>query len=154
LSEKLFFDPADWKYVLPQPVGTLSVQLFTPADQAVRDIMAFAGAFPRDAADTRVLQGFLSCGGSIIDNPSQVGGWPALAGGTAYTDADVDGMDDNWEKSRGISSAHADADGDGYTNLEEFLNELAGDQDFAGNFISRVGAGSGSLPPVNCNIIP
>lgn len=154
MSEKLFFDPADWKYVLPQPVGTLSVQLFSPAEQAVRDIMAFAGAFPRDAADKRVLQGFLNCGGSIIDNPSQVGGWPILAGGTAYIDADADGMDDNWEKSRGISSAHADADGDGYTNLEEFLNELAGDQDFAGNFISRVGAGSGTVPPVNCNIIP
>lgn len=154
LSEKLFFDPADWKYVLTQPIGTLSVQLFSPAEQAVRDITAFAGAFPRDAADKRVVQAFLTCGGSIIDSPSQVGGWPILAGGTPYIDGDADGMDDNWEKSRNISNANADADGDGYTNLEEFLNELAGDQDSAGNFINRVGVGNGTLPPVNCNIIP
>ena len=128
------------------------MQVFTPAEQAVRDIAAFAGAFPRDAADQRVLQDFLSCGGSIIDNPSQVGGWPALAGGTPYIDADTDGIDDNWEKSRNISSASADADGDGYTNLEEFLNELAGDQDAAGNMINRVGAGTGTVPAVNCGI--
>ena len=116
--------------------------------------MAFAGAFPRDSADRRVLQGFAACSGSIIDHPSQVGGWPLLAGGIAYTDADADGMDDAWEKSRNVTSGTADADGDGYTNLEEFLNELAGDQDIGGNFISRVGAGNGPIPPVNCNIIP
>lgn len=154
LDEKLFLDPADWRYVQTQPVGVISVQIFSPADQAVRDIMAFAGAFPRDSADRRVLQGFAACSGSIIDHPSQVGGWPLLASGIAYADSDADGMDDAWEKSRNVTSGTADADGDGYTNLEEFLNELAGDQDIGGNYISRVGAGNGPIPPVNCNIIP
>ncbi|MVZ98239.1 hypothetical protein EUU23_11090 [Sphingorhabdus sp. IMCC26285] len=153
-NEKMFFDPADWKYITTQPIGNLSVQLFSPAEQAVRDVTAFAGAFPRDAADARAVQGFLTCGGAIIDSPSQVGGWPVLATGIAYPDVDKDGMDDNWERSRNISSGSADADGDGYTNLEEFLNELAGDQDAAGNFINRVGAGIGTVPAVNCNIIP
>jgi hypothetical protein len=51
-----------------------------------------------------------------------------------------------------VSSGTADADGDGYTNLEEFLNELAGDQDSAGNLINRVGAGSGVVPAANCGI--
>jgi pectate lyase len=140
--------------VLSQPIGNLSVQLFSPADQAVRDVTAFAGAFPRDAADRRVVAGFLGCDGSIIDNPSQVGGWPALASGVAYTDADNDGIDDAWAKSRNITSVNGDADGDGYTNLEEFLNELAGDQDASGNLINRVGAGTGPVPAVNCNITP
>jgi len=153
-NEKMFFDPADWKYITTQPIGNLSVQIFSPAEQAVRDVTAFAGAFPRDAADARALQGFLSCGGAIINSPSQVGGWPVLAAGVAYPDVDKDGMDDNWERFRNISSATADADGDGYTNLEEFLNELAGDQDAAGNVINRVGAGRGAVPAVNCNIIP
>lgn len=153
-NEKMFFDPADWKYITTQPIGNLSVQIFSPAEQAVRDVTAFAGAFPRDAADARAVQGFLSCGGAIINSPSQVGGWPVLASGVAYPDTDKDGMDDNWERIRNISSANADADGDGYTNLEEFLNELAGDQDAAGNLINRVGAGSGAVPAVNCNIIP
>lgn len=152
VDERLFFDPADWKYVVSQPIGFLSVDLFSSSSQAVRDVTAFAGAFPRDASDLRVVSDFLSCRGSVIDDPSQVGGWPSLAGGTPYTDADADGMDDAWEASRGMTSGSADADGDGYTNLEEFLNELAGDQDSSGAFINRVGAGTGTVPAVNCGL--
>lgn len=152
IDDRLFFDPADWRYILSQPVGLFSVELFSSASQAVRDVTAFAGAFPRDSSDQRVVVDFLNCRGSIIDDPSQVGGWPILAAGLAYTDSDGDGMDDVWEASRGITNGNADADGDGFTNLEEFLNELAGDQDAAGNLINRVGAGTGALPAVNCGI--
>jgi pectate lyase len=151
-DERVFFDPADWKYISSSPVGNLSVQLFSPAAQAVQDVTAFAGAFPRDAADRRVVSSFLNCSGAIIDNPAQVGGWPSLSAGTAYADADGDGIDDLWEKSRNITSANADADSDGYSNLEEFLNELAGDQDSSGDLINRVGTGAGPVPAVNCNI--
>lgn len=151
-DERLFFDPADWSFIRSAPIGTLSVQVFSSAEQAVRDVAMFSGAMPRDASDTRALRDFLTCGGKIIDNPSQVGGWPVLASGIAYPDADADGMDDTWEASRGLSSANADADGDGYTNLEEFLNELAGDQDGSGTLIHRVGKGIGSVPAVNCSI--
>ena len=153
-DERMFLDTADWKYVSTQPIGNLSVQLFSPADQAVRDVTAFAGAFPRDAADGRAIQGFLNCSGSIIDSPAQVGGWPILSSATPYPDADADGMDDIWEIDRNLTSANSDADGDGYTNFEEFLNELAGDQDAAGNLINRVGKATGPVPPVNCNIVP
>jgi pectate lyase len=151
-DERMFFDTADWKYISSQPVGNLSVQLFSPADQAVRDVTAFAGAFPRDASDRRVVTNFLSCSGSIIDSPSQVGGWPVLSASAPYADADGNGIDDIWQKSRNITNANADADADGYTNLEEFLNELAGDQDASGKLISRVGSGTGLVPAVNCNI--
>jgi hypothetical protein len=49
-------------------------------------------------------------------------GLPAAAG----IDADYDGMDDAWESGNGLDpnrtlDARADADGDGFTNLEEFL---------------------------------
>jgi pectate lyase len=51
---------------------------------------------------------------------------PALEPGTPYPDADADGMADPWEAAHGLSTASAndaaDRDGDGYTNLEEFLN--------------------------------
>lgn len=151
-NERLFFDPADWKYVLDRPIGILSVELFSSASQAVKDVATFAGAFPRDSSDQRVVLDFLNCRGSIINDPSEVGGWPALASATPYIDADGDGMADSWEAEHKITSATADADGDGFTNLEEFLNELAGDQDASGNLINRVGAGKGTVPSVNCGI--
>lgn len=54
------------------------------------------------------------------------GGFPSVAGGTACTDTDSDGMPDAWETARGLnpnSSADAatDRDADGYTNIEEFI---------------------------------
>jgi pectate lyase len=65
--------------------------------------------------------------GRRLDHPDDVGGWPAVAGGTAYPDADEDGMPDGWETTHGLDPANADdrnddPDQDGYTNLEEFLN--------------------------------
>ncbi|WP_428630636.1 hypothetical protein [Sphingopyxis sp.] len=152
MADRMFFEPTDWMYLLGNIIGSLSIEHYSSAEQAVRDVTAFAGAFPRDAADQRVVTDFLSCRGSIIDDPSEVGGWPALAAGTPYVDADADGMDDNWEAARGITVGTADADGDGYTNLEEYLNERAGDQDASGSFVNKVGTGSGSVPAVNCGI--
>lgn len=152
LDERLFFDPKDWKYIQTAPIGTVSVQLHSSAAQAVKDVTAFAGAFPRDASDQRVVLDFLNCRGMIIDNPSQVGGWPTLASGTPYTDVDADGMDDSWEASQGITNGNSDADGDGYTNLEEFLNYLAGDQTISGQLVNRVETGTGPVPAVNCGL--
>ncbi len=149
-DQREFLDPNDWKYAKSSVIGSLSVQLFTDAAQAVRDIMKYAGAFPRDASDKRAVANFAGCKGSIIDSPSQVGGWPSLANGTTYADADKDGMDDAWEATTDLTDPNGDHDKDGYTNLEEFLNELAGDQDRQGNFINRVGAATGSIPQVNC----
>jgi hypothetical protein len=54
-------------------------------------------------------------------------GWPVIAGGTPYTDSDHDGMSDAWETAyrfnpNNAADGNQDADGDGYTNVEEFLN--------------------------------
>jgi hypothetical protein len=45
-------------------------------------------------------------------------------------DQDEDGMADDWENANGLNPNNPDdgvldADGDGYTNVEEYLNELA-----------------------------
>ena len=50
---------------------------------------------------------------------------PGAGGGTTGADDDFDGMPDNWEVANGFnpmssSDASADADADGYTNLQEF----------------------------------
>jgi hypothetical protein len=67
--------------------------------------------------------------GRVIDSPREVGGYPMLESGTAEQDSDHDGMPDAWEMERGLnpldaSDAGKDRDGDGYANLEEYLNGL------------------------------
>ena len=82
----------------------------------------------RDAVDKRIVNQVKSgTGQNDIASPASVGGWPSIAMGSAYPDQDKDGMDDNWEKAVGLDPNKADdrngdRNGDGYTNLEEFLN--------------------------------
>jgi hypothetical protein len=64
----------------------------------------------------------------IISDISQVGGYPEYKG-TAYKDADKDGMPDAWEKKVGLNPNNAadaskDRNHDGYTNIEEYLNSV------------------------------
>lgn len=65
----------------------------------------------------------------IITDPSQVGGYPEYKG-TPYKDTDGDGMPDDYEiKNRLNPKNPADAytyKANGYTNIEEYLNGLAG----------------------------
>lgn len=64
----------------------------------------------------------------IITDPEQVGGFPEYKG-TPRIDTDKDGMPDNWEKKYGLnpkdaSDAVKDCNGDGYTNIEKYINGI------------------------------
>ena len=113
------------------PVGNTTFVSTQTADAAYASVMAHAGAtyWARDAVDTRVFGDPATMGGRLIDSGTQVGGYPTLASGTAPTDTDADGMPDAWETALGLNPAvannNADFDADGYTDLEEYLNELA-----------------------------
>ena len=86
----------------------------------------------RDTVDQRIIEevraGTARHGNNgIITTPSDVGGWPHLRNGRAPDDADHDGMPDAWEKKHDLNPNDAkdnafDKDGDGYTNIEEYLN--------------------------------
>jgi hypothetical protein len=104
--------------------------------RTVRTGKATAKVGANDAADfstvgfnQQVIAGILErVPKGIITHPSQVGGYPDYRG-TPYADADRDGMPDEWEKRHGLnandfSDATADANGDGYTNIEDFINGL------------------------------
>ena len=103
-----------------------------PAETALELVLLGAGAtLPlRDAADERVIAGVMQGAGAIIDGPSDVGGYPALASGAALLDRDHDGMPDDWENEHGLlagdpADGNADQDADGYTNIEEYLHALS-----------------------------
>jgi hypothetical protein len=81
----------------------------------------------RDAVDNRLIQEYNLGTGFTPTDENSVGGFPVIATGTAYVDSDKDGMPDVWEVTYGFnpnlaSDGNLDSDGDGYTNLEEFLN--------------------------------
>jgi hypothetical protein len=64
----------------------------------------------------------------IITDASQVGGYPEYRG-ERYADTDNDGMPDDWESKHSLdpkdaADAAGDRNGDGYTNIEDFLNGL------------------------------
>lgn len=64
----------------------------------------------------------------IITDIRQVGGYPEYKG-TPYVDTDGDGMPDAWEKKYGLnpndpSDAVKDCNGDGYTNIEKYINGI------------------------------
>lgn len=96
-----------------------------PAHSASQRVLAGAGAWPRDSADARVVASISARTGRHIDSQEEVGGWPALASGRSWSDGDGDGMPDAWERAHGLDPArpdgNADHDGDGMTNLEDWL---------------------------------
>ena len=103
----------------------------TSAREAFEQVLASAGAIApaRDAVDRRIVDEVRQGTGAIIDTPEQVGGYPAYRSATAPPDADGDGLPDEWEREHGLNPADAadgarDGDGNGYTNLEEYLHAL------------------------------
>jgi formylglycine-generating enzyme required for sulfatase activity len=81
----------------------------------------------RDPVDQRIINEIRTGKGSIINSQKDVGGWPVYNATKAPIDKDRDGMADKWESTHGFNSTDPsdhrnDADKDGYTNLEEYLN--------------------------------
>ncbi len=65
----------------------------------------------------------------IITDPCQMGGYPEYKG-EPYVDTDKDGMPDDWEHKNGLnpndaSDANGDLTGDGYTNIEKYINGIS-----------------------------
>jgi hypothetical protein len=119
-----------------------------PAKQAYESVIGDVGAnYPKyDSIDARtvrdvVRRSFTFRGSKtnlpgIIDSQRDVGPYPDLKGGEAPIDADHDGMPDAWEKDHGLNpndpaDGAIDPVGDGYTNLERYLNTITADRGHA-----------------------
>lgn len=123
--------------------------------------------FDRDPVDTRLINEYKTGKGIIPKTPESVGGYPSIPSLKGYTDSDHDGMPDVWEKARGLnpndgSDGVKDRNGDGYTNLEEFLNGISATAPVnQPERPSETDPGSGSasgtpsiITPINGGILP
>jgi len=116
------------------------------AEEAYTNVLANVGCnFPvLDDHDQRVIAetraGTFKFKGSktslpgLPDSQDDVGAWDNYpeVHRPANWDTDHDGIPDDWEKAHGLnpkdpSDANKDLNGDGYTNLEKYLNSLVGE---------------------------
>ncbi len=111
-----------------EPFKALPVKT-DPAETAYQRILEEVGATKpkRDAVDNRLIEEIQKGTGKIINSQNEVGGWPEYQSTEAPTDTDSDGMPDEWESAHGLNvretdDGSSDKDGDGYTNVEEYLN--------------------------------
>jgi predicted amidohydrolase YtcJ len=117
--------------VVAKPFKTPPVTMMSARD-AYEAVLADAGATrpARDAMDARIVAEVRAGQGKLIDSQRQVGGWPVYKPAVAPVDSDHDGIPDGWERAHGLnpndpSDAALVSNGDGYTNIEKYLNELA-----------------------------
>lgn len=106
-----------------QPVCSLASQRIS-AMKAFRVVLDYAGAFPRDSLDEKIVGDVRKRSGSIIGKgPRQL---PQIAPGAPYKDSDGDGMSDQWEQANRLDPARndawGDANGNGWPNFDEFLD--------------------------------
>ncbi|WP_299147643.1 hypothetical protein [uncultured Tateyamaria sp.] len=112
-----------------------------PATKVVDHVLAhagdrIAGTRDLDPLDARVAADVIACTGQVIDDVTQVGGWPDLAtirDPAQVRDTDGDGLPDTWETGRDDLDPGAANDPwahDAWTGLsfvESWLAELADD---------------------------
>ncbi|MBD2867093.1 pectinesterase family protein [Paenibacillus arenilitoris] len=103
------------------------------AEEAYEAVMRSAGAIlpKRDAVDASVIQDVVNRTGTHINSQNEVGGYPIMEPvESALEDEDHDGMPSGWESANGLNPNDPDdrnlANEEGYTNLELYLNGIAG----------------------------
>ncbi len=111
-------DLVDQRVVEMVHSGKVTDTQIAPGSTAKAAAVGYASKYV-DELSKMVQQGF-------ITDPSEVGGYPKYAG-QPYVDQDADGLPDDWERGYGLDpsdsrDAITDKDGNGYTNVEEFIN--------------------------------
>ena len=126
-------DSTVYRKTSPYNFGTYALPNEPMNSALAQEIVNDAGASKpvRDSVDVEIVNSFAS-----NKDLQQTGGdksfpkdWPTYSTPSPPTDSDSDGMADSWEISTFGSlstGANTDTDGDGYTNLEEYLQYLSG----------------------------
>jgi pectate lyase len=124
-------DPAQYSAARPFPAPPVRLH---PVSKMLPKVLATVGASrpSRDPIDQRIVQSVRDKTGTSRVNTN--GPWPDLSTGAPKppADSDHDGMPNAWEKAHGLdpNDTHDGAAkaANGYTNVENYLNELAGDR--------------------------
>ena len=126
-----------YRLIEPYPVAAVSTQKMdwdyagTGESLLSTCILTGVGATApfRDSADSAIINDFHNGTGSIPTWKAYPTDYPILTTPTTPTDTDHDGMPDSWEVSKGLNpnsvDSTTDRNGDGYTNIEEYINELS-----------------------------
>jgi len=116
----------DYRFTNPKstPIITDGVTLVDAVDlwDSLKDHVG-ASLPTRDTEDARAINDVET---QTETAPSTSGTFPIINNGTPLTDVDNDGMPDTWEILEFLnldSDGVVDTDGDGYTDLEEYLNQ-------------------------------
>ncbi len=128
--------PASWRRSAPLPRQSFPITL-DDVNNLENVLLPTVGAsqrldcngnwvLNRDAVDTRLINEYKAGTGIIPTAETDVGGFPIMDPGTPCADSDHDGMPDAWEIAHGLNpkdpSDGPKLNGDGYSNLEHFLN--------------------------------
>jgi hypothetical protein len=137
----------NYEVFLPKPFFESHVKTQS-AKAAYKDVLSDVGANEPffDKHDNRIVdetlkgtftfKGSKSGLGGMIDNEADAGGWPNFASEKRSSDWDTDhdGLPNWWEEAKGLnvnsaandfSDANSDADKDGFTQLDDYLDWMA-----------------------------
>jgi Pectate lyase len=113
-------DPVDERIITMVQTGIPAKAVIAKGSAEKAAFYGYEAKWTKQLADS-VTKGY-------ITDPSEVGGYPNYQG-IPYVDSDHDGLPDDWETAHGLnpkdaSDATTDLNGDGYTNIEDFINGL------------------------------
>ncbi len=138
------------KYVVGSRTAGSDTEILDASDVAAYVLANVgAGGAYRDEVDARIIAGVANKTSRIVDSVAEAGGPAKNPAVRAATDTDKDGMPDWFEDLYGFAGTVADdkgdKDGDGYTNVEEYLNAFYTGFDLvAAKKVTAQGLGSGT----------
>ena len=142
------YTTVDW---VTTPFSYPKLDASTPEEAYTKVVKEVGASYPaRDEVDKRLITELTSLGtlGQLISSEydSPMNGPGIVNNGSSKVDTDRDGMPDTWELSHGMNpysslDQNLDYDGDGYTNIEEYIN------------FTDPGYGKGSLPSGSYQIL-
>jgi len=118
---------------LKEPVAISNNVITSSAKKAYKSVLKSVGLnLYRDAVDARLIKTIKTNNplykNGIIDSQNDVGGWPVIISKKRPTDADNDGIPDNWEKKLDLDVTIEDSPlrtiDENYANIEVYANAL------------------------------